>query len=483
MDRRPPRPSAPSTSRALRGPGVATGAKRRAGGGDENQADPNEKKRQRTEVPSSSAQSSSSTATRRPLRQLAIFPARTSPSSSSVLPLADSLHIPETEYNQCKTACQARDMASFEETVQQYIGTVHTRHAFLHDNCIVATLGDEPPQPEDSPPFCADAGELIALIPFLLMGYQNLSSLVDDAADKYILARQENYKLWRIGLEGELVKKMNSQKLMIPQGQRLGDLLHALRSQPLDRLVFPPWLLALASSIVYFLRPDARTVRNLIGHPPTTGSTLNSSVQRFFPSSLSRKRRQDLLCDVIKASVLSKERRTELLGEVQTLDRVESTAANIPLPQPGQLRLPPRTIVQHQAEERRVWEFWHKAWQDGVFPAYREDSKEAIAQRHHSYLNLRLLLATPLVLLPLSSFLHPSPSSAFFHDALPPPSLPHLLCLVPPSPALLLTLVMPDDFLYSSRLHHLYPSAPFFAALVLSGDLSMFICAPIPSLV
>lgn len=90
-------------------------------------------------------------------------------------------------------------MASFEETVQRYIGTVHTRHAFLHDNCIVATLGDEPPQPEDSPPFCADAGELIALIPFLLMGYQNLSSLVDDAADKYILARQENYKLWRIG--------------------------------------------------------------------------------------------------------------------------------------------------------------------------------------------------------------------------------------------------------------------------------------------
>lgn len=196
------------------------------------------------------------------------------------------------------------------------------------------------------------------------------------------------------------MKKMNSQKLMIPQGQRrafssacselcaaadspsgsaVGDLLHALRSQPLDRLVFPPWLLALASSIVYFLRPDARTVRNLIGHPPTTGSTLNSSVQRFFPSSLSRKRRQDLLCDVIKASVLSKERRTELLGEVQTLDRVESTAANIPLPQPGQLRLPARTIVQHQAEERRVWEFWHKACLDGVFPAYREDSKEAIA--------------------------------------------------------------------------------------------------------
>lgn len=97
-------------------------------------------------------------------------------------------------------------MGTFEETVKQYIGTAHTRHAFLHDNCIIATLDDEAPQPEDSRPFCADAGQLIALIPFLLEGYHdlkegyhNLSSLLDDAADKYILARQENYTLWRIG--------------------------------------------------------------------------------------------------------------------------------------------------------------------------------------------------------------------------------------------------------------------------------------------
>lgn len=161
-------------------------------------------------------------------------------------------------------------------------------------------------------------------------------------------------------------------------GFAVGDILHALRSAPFDRLVFPPWLLALASSIVFFLRPDARAERNFIGHPPPTGATLNSVVQRFFPPSLSHKRRQDLLCDVIKSSVQSEERRTELVNEVKTLDHVEFTAPKIRLPQLGQPRIP-RTIVQHQDEERRVWEFWLQAWQSGIFPSYREDAKEASA--------------------------------------------------------------------------------------------------------